>query len=422
MKAAAKTELSPRDNHVAVVPTLLTGDTGGFWRTVLEHFPAVSTDPSITHVAHAHVLNVNYPAAQLADADSLLARVPAAVRERLRSGQAKLIFSSPLEGHRYRPALAETFHEVASRLGCRPSQLIFLTQNQHFRGRYLQWSRKQRRGEQERIKVRFAHSALLRYALRTPFQLRVPADPLRARRRFLLLNNQARAHRIFLFERLLERGLLAEGLVSFNCRIMEEFGKSSLKELRRFYAGESDTELRARCERLDAHDLPRRLDLDEAEARAIGRDPRAWFAPPWRLFQDTCFSVVTETDMGDGRRQRRFTEKSLKPLFAGHPFVVAGQPGTLAALRELGFRTFQPLIDERYDEVTDPALRAQRVVDEVGRLCTLDAGEFSAGFRALLPTLHHNQRHFSTGLRRILLACLAELLRTIARRRDDLCP
>ena len=45
------------------------------------------------------------------------------------------------------------------------------------------------------------------------------------------------------------------------------------------------------------------------------------------------------------------TEKTLKPIMYGHPFLLITHPGTLRHLRSLGFETFPEWFDEAYDEI-----------------------------------------------------------------------
>jgi hypothetical protein len=37
------------------------------------------------------------------------------------------------------------------------------------------------------------------------------------------------------------------------------------------------------------------------------------------------------------------TEKTLRPIACGHPFILAAGPGSLKYLQTYGFRTFSPL-------------------------------------------------------------------------------
>jgi hypothetical protein len=66
--------------------------------------------------------------------------------------------------------------------------------------------------------------------------------------------------------------------------------------------------------------------------------------------------VVTETEM-EGPGLVRLTEKTLKALGSGLPFVVFGNAGVIEGLRALGFDVFDDLLDHGYDALADPAAR-----------------------------------------------------------------
>lgn len=55
--------------------------------------------------------------------------------------------------------------------------------------------------------------------------------------------------------------------------------------------------------------------------------------------------------------QRRFTEKTLKAVIAGTPFIVFGNHGIINLLEETGFDVLNDLVDHSYDKAEDPALR-----------------------------------------------------------------
>jgi hypothetical protein len=93
-----------------------------------------------------------------------------------------------------------------------------------------------------------------------------------------------------------------------------------------------------------------------------------------------------------GLSVRRFTEKTLKPLLCGRPIIIAGNPGSLAQLRRLGFRTFGGVIDEGYDSITDPQERLAAVFDEVGRLLGLPDVDWKRAMRDVADSADHNLR------------------------------
>jgi hypothetical protein len=86
-------------------------------------------------------------------------------------------------------------------------------------------------------------------------------------------------------------------------------------------------------------------------------------------YRDTQLEIVLETLFDDARIQR--TEKSLRPIACGHPFMLASAPGSLEYLRSYGFETFGPYINESYDAVLDPAERMQFIVAEMRRIASL---------------------------------------------------
>lgn len=77
-------------------------------------------------------------------------------------------------------------------------------------------------------------------------------------------------------------------------------------------------------------------------------------------FNDTALSVVLETVFDDSKIH--LTEKILRPIACGHPFVLAAGPGSLEYLRSYGFKTFSPWIDESYDTELDSLTRMKKIL------------------------------------------------------------
>jgi hypothetical protein len=77
-------------------------------------------------------------------------------------------------------------------------------------------------------------------------------------------------------------------------------------------------------------------------------------------YQTSAIEVVLETLFDDNRVH--LTEKALRPIACGKPFILLATPGSLEYLRSYGFQTFAGLIDESYDTVQDPVDRLKAVV------------------------------------------------------------
>lgn len=109
-------------------------------------------------------------------------------------------------------------------------------------------------------------------------------------------------------------------------------------------------------------------------------------------FVESCISIVLET-VFDGSKIH-LTEKILRPIACGHPFVLAAGPRSLEYLRSYGFKTFSPWINEDYDLETNSVRRLQAIVSEMKRLAALNADEFDKINQELLMIAKFNQQHF----------------------------
>lgn len=107
----------------------------------------------------------------------------------------------------------------------------------------------------------------------------------------------------------------------------------------------------------------------------------------------TCgIEVVLETLFDDTRNH--LTEKILRPIACGCPFILASTPGSLQYLRNYGFETFGQFIDESYDNIQDPNMRLQAIVQEMKRISMLDPVEKQTLFENLRLIAARNKEVF----------------------------
>lgn len=62
---------------------------------------------------------------------------------------------------------------------------------------------------------------------------------------------------------------------------------------------------------------------------------------------------------------RFISEKVFKPIAWGMPFIIIGNAFSLLKIRQLGFKTFDGLIDESYDKETDADVRYEMVLNSI---------------------------------------------------------
>ena len=82
-------------------------------------------------------------------------------------------------------------------------------------------------------------------------------------------------------------------------------------------------------------------------------------------YSDTYINLVTETFFG---KNVFLSEKIFKPLSNLQAFIVLGDYGTIAELKRLGFKTFEPFIDESYDLEIDSKIRIKKIEKEIEKL------------------------------------------------------
>jgi hypothetical protein len=104
--------------------------------------------------------------------------------------------------------------------------------------------------------------------------------------------------------------------------------------------------------------------------------------------------LVTET-VATGKRLH-LTEKTFKPIALGMPFVIVGTQGSLKYLRSYGFRTFEGIWDESYDQADDD-VRVERIASLLRSLDELPIKAKQELFEAAHEVIEHNWNHFYGG-------------------------
>lgn len=109
-------------------------------------------------------------------------------------------------------------------------------------------------------------------------------------------------------------------------------------------------------------------------------------------YQQCAIDVVMETLFDDDRLH--LTEKILRPIACGKPFILAGTWGSLAYLRSYGFQTFGELIDESYDTVQDPICRLQAITKVMHDIARMPIAKRLQLYQAMQLIADSNQQHF----------------------------
>ena len=115
-----------------------------------------------------------------------------------------------------------------------------------------------------------------------------------------------------------------------------------------------------------------------------------WDTNSTRFAYDNLIFIVTETLFSGDMNNLFLTEKTFKPISLQMPFIVIGQPGTLARLKDLGYKTFGDFWDESYDQELNPLIRMKMICDLVEKLAKIKIEELRFLIIETRSILDHN--------------------------------
>jgi Fe-S cluster biosynthesis and repair protein YggX len=210
-------------------------------------------------------------------------------------------------------------------------------------------------------------------------ELTVPKfQPVDDKNLYLCYNRNVRIHRRFLLSMLMHHGVFNRGLIScgdtqggeqrFSYEL-SNYNQSYLipaaKEVCKLAPIELDQNLKINNPASDIHEIH---------------------------YNNTFISLISETQFEEGILFR--SEKIYKTLAVGHPFIVFSCSGFLKSLKELGFKTFDPWIDESYDNEPDWITRLNMITNEIKKLSLYNIDKLHEIRDEMQEVLIHNKMLF----------------------------
>jgi hypothetical protein len=202
---------------------------------------------------------------------------------------------------------------------------------------------------------------------------------------FCCLNKQLREHRALIFYKILDNNFLEKTYSSF------EYGHDVIRRIQQITKYKRMYKLFVRYNDI----FPLRLNVPEGRHNPI--DVRI---DDLHYHNDSYFSLVTETlffkeknnffPFVDARDSVFLTEKTFRPIALKHPFILASRPFSLQHLKKLGYKTFEPLIDESYDNEIDDNKRLDMIWQEVLRLSKFTDSQWIEWQTAVKEILDYN--------------------------------
>jgi hypothetical protein len=283
------------------------------------------------------------------------------INEKVKEGKDILLLCNISES--LRETTINKIHRTLNRLNINPSRVFMTTGS--LNGIELYEKHCNDHGYNERINILPANSFL-----KVSRELQqINGDeyiPKVRAKKFLCFNRVERKHRIILTAKLLLENLLNNSFYSFYGNNYDNSWLTRLEEIPEQYHDILKTNTDLFPMHLTGNKSSRNNPIDMVEEDRI-------------LYEESYYSITTETTFFKGNETLArgtipsifFTEKTYKPMVMKHPFILVTMPKSLQWLKNMGFKTFSPFINESYDDEQDDDTRLQMIVDEVKRLDTL---------------------------------------------------
>lgn len=198
--------------------------------------------------------------------------------------------------------------------------------------------------------------------------------------KFMIFNRRMRVHRILLLS-LLGKDFIDQNLVSY------DFAQTDDTAQLPFFNGRVNSDyiqhsMRNMQELLD--DKPLSFIDFENVSSTMG------FGCEHKIpYLDSYIHVITETNFDEAGVY--FSEKTWKPIIGLQPFIMVNYHNALKYLKELGFKTFHPFIDESYDSIEDPKDRIVKIYKEIDRINNLSIDEIHSWYESIYEILVFNR-------------------------------
>lgn len=335
-------------------------------------------------------------------------------RKDLSSGRAKLILDSSHEGH-HGEWLWDWFHFHLDRCNIQPSHFIFVTGNWLAERQYENWCKKFNVNNQITVVSHFQFEPVIYGAstenedLLTTFKhYKYKEENCENIALYNCLQKRPRAHRLWLVYYLKLFGLLDEGINT--CNTLNN-GVEEVYMLRRRMSKRDIKDLKSI---LPLFENEKYMHYDAEHKQAFENVDCGMFLTKLNeeIMYDSWLTLVSEASFSEEDETCFVSEKTFKPIAVGHPFIVYGNKNSLKYLRELGYQTFDPYINEEYDSL-EGWDRVVAIMRELERLSRLTSQQKLEWFKQLLPILRHNKSKMEYNCRVLVSSAIQKVEKAI---------
>jgi hypothetical protein len=263
--------------------------------------------------------------------------------EDMKTGKAILVIDQSHEGYQSE-WLWDWFHQAMSKFSLPSGSVIYVTGNLLANNQYQTWCKTL--GVVSKVKV-IPHTHFEHMIFETGFnrrrfennplptledQLKYKTDNLGKIKDYNFLQKRLRSHRMWGFKQFHDSGVLGFGLINMN----------PFNHINTWMEGTCISESHVEV-------LNRHLPMFVNEPNNVKDDGYYITRFTDDIMLDSWISVVSEASFADGDNTCFISEKTFKPIMCYHPFMIWGNKNSLHYIREMGYKTFHPFIDETYD-------------------------------------------------------------------------
>lgn len=188
---------------------------------------------------------------------------------------------------------------------------------------------------------------------------------------FLSLNRQSRPHRYILLSHIHKNNLYDKVHLSYLTN------PSSLGVPNEFKSTDIETKIKIPLE-LDTFSIYNKSGFFSGDTLS-------------NHYLDSYFNITTETYFFE--KISTFSEKIIKPIEGLQPFIVLGTFQYLNKLKSLGFKTFDSIWDESYDNIEDGIDRITKILNVIDEISSWDIAHCDKIYKSVLDICIYNRNH-----------------------------
>ena len=320
------------------------GDNGVTTKSVTLKEALSNNEPFI------YMITFRYLAGTLFNMDNhnLFDHFPIGLVKAVNNGRCLLVLNDSHESHFYETTFYNALHRCINKAGILFDNILLLTGNVN------------NHSSNENIKVlfwQFFETAMRLSSRNNNIDVTSRYTDIESVKKFLCLNRIPRETRYYFMYQMYKHNLISNFRASLNkvndiSNIVSHHDGMFLNEIK---DDPKFTDMLA--------SLPWTVDTDKF-------DNNHWDTVEQDFSLNNIIFVTTETLFANGHYDLFLTEKTFKPIALKMPFILIGTSGILRRLRDIGYKTFDTLWDESYDDEDDPTMRMQKIISLVKDIST----------------------------------------------------